>query len=284
MRGPKGVLSAMKLSETRQSVQLIQREIAIHKELKHPLILEFRGSHPGWFGLSPTIVTDFAENGSLASHLSLAKGVEQCQLRGATRVSRIIVGIVLVMRYLHAQRVFHCNLTPDNILLDWDWTVRIGGFGHSISPDEPAVPIPDDQYHNAHWASADFHYLAPECYDDQYGSENDVCSFGLILYELMTREPAFPKHLNPLAIAKLLVINDKRPTIPAFVLPAVKKLICQCWKRDPKRRPTFHQILNQLEEMKFKLTANVNSSKLSEFVKSVKDWEETNATPTAIAH
>jgi hypothetical protein len=36
--------------------------------------------------------------------------------------------------------------------------------------------------------------------------------------------------------------------------------------------------------MKFKLTANVNSSKLSEFVKKVKDWEETNATPAAIAH
>jgi hypothetical protein len=39
-----------------------------------------------------------------------------------------------------------------------------------------------------------------------------------------------------------------------------------------------------LEAMKFKLTANVNSSKLSEFVKSVKDGEETNAAPTAFAH
>jgi hypothetical protein len=35
---------------------------------------------------------------------------------------------------------------------------------------------------------------------------------------------------------------------------------------------------------KFKLTANVNSSKLSEFVKSIKAWEETNAAPTAFAH
>jgi hypothetical protein len=36
--------------------------------------------------------------------------------------------------------------------------------------------------------------------------------------------------------------------------------------------------------MKFKLTVNVNSSKLSEFVKKVKDWEETNNILTPIAH
>jgi hypothetical protein len=101
---------------------------------------------------------------------------------------------------------------------------------------------------------------------------------------MRAREPAFPKHWNQLAIAKLLIIDDKRPTIPTFVLPVVKKLICQCWKRKLSRRPTFNQILNQLEEMKFKLTINVNSSKLSEFVKSVKDWEETSAAPAAFAH
>jgi hypothetical protein len=43
-------------------------------------------------------------------------------------------------------------------------------------------------------------------------------------------------------MAKLLIIDDKRPTIATFVLPDVKKLICQCWKRKLWRRPTFHEI------------------------------------------
>jgi hypothetical protein len=73
-------------------------------------------------------------------------------------------------------------------------------------------------------------------------------------------------------VAKRLVVDDMRPTIPAFVLPTVQRLIRKCWKREPSRRPTFSHILNQLEAMEFKLTANVNSSKLSEFVKKVKDW------------
>jgi NIMA (never in mitosis gene a)-related kinase len=201
-RDPEGTLSAVKFPKTPRAVQLIKRDIAIHKELKHPLILECRESHPGMFGLSTTIITDFARNGSLASHLPSAGDAELCQLRGETRVARVIVSIVLAMRYLHSQQVIHCNLAPENILLDWDWNVRIGNFGHSISPDEPVVPIPDDPYHNAHWSFPNSHYLAPECYDSQYSWESDVFSFGLILYELVTREPAFPKHLNELAIAK----------------------------------------------------------------------------------
>jgi serine/threonine protein kinase len=188
------------------------------------------------------------------------------------------------MRYIHSQGVIHCNLNPNNILLDWKWNVRISDFRQSISPNESAIPTQNDTHHNTHWSFAGSHYLAPECYDDQYSWKSDVFSFGLILYELVAREPAFPKHLNQLLIAKLLVIDNKRPTIPIFVLPAVKQLICQCWKRKLWRRPTFDQILNRLEAMKFKLTANVNSSKLSEFVKSVNDWEKTNATPTSFAH
>jgi serine/threonine protein kinase len=132
-RGPEVILSVVKFSETTDGVELIKREAAIHKELKHPLLLEFRESKPGGIGLSPTIVTEVAGNGSLGNYLQSVEYVELRQLRGEIRIARIIVGIVLAMRYLHSQKVIHCNLNPNNILLDWDWNVRIGDFGHSIS-------------------------------------------------------------------------------------------------------------------------------------------------------
>jgi serine/threonine protein kinase len=246
------------------------------------LILKVRRSYPEAFGGSTTLTTEIAENGSWTSHLPSARGAEMCQLQGETRVAKIIVGIVLAMRYLHSQRIIHCNLTPDKVLLDCDWNIRIGGFGHSISSTEPVTPIPDESNGRQHGPSGNFHYLAPECYDNQYSCKSDVFSFGLILYELVACEPAFSKQLNQLAIAKLLIIDNKRPTIPAFVLPPVQSLIRKCWRRDRWRRPTFDQILERLKFMKFKLTANVNSSKLSEFVTKVKNWEETNAASTAL--
>jgi serine/threonine protein kinase len=166
-RSPEVTLSSVKTAQTSRSHELIKRETAIHRKLKHPLILEFRETNHRRLGRT-TIATEVAGNGSLASHLPSVKSAEMCQLRGETRVARIIVGIVLAMRYLHSQKVIHCDLNPDNILLDWDWNVRIGNFGHSISPDEPTISIPDNPYHNAHWAYVESCYLAPECYDNEY--------------------------------------------------------------------------------------------------------------------
>jgi serine/threonine protein kinase len=165
---PDGTLVAVKTAATAEGAQMIQREAAIHEKLKHPLILEFRERRSGTANCNSAIVTEVAGNGSLASHLLSAEGTLQSQLREETRVARIIVGIVLVMRYLHSQNVVHRDLRPDNILLDRDWNVRLCDFGHSLYSGELYFaslpnPIPNDQ-----WAYVDSHYLAPECYDNRY--------------------------------------------------------------------------------------------------------------------
>jgi hypothetical protein len=72
IRISKGTISAVRFAETPRGIRLIKQETAIHKELKPPLILEYCGSHPGMFGPNVIIVTEVAENGSLASHLPSA--------------------------------------------------------------------------------------------------------------------------------------------------------------------------------------------------------------------
>jgi hypothetical protein len=90
-------------------------------------------------------------------------------------------------------------------------------------------------------------------------------------------KPPFPKNLKQSAVAELLIVDDARPDIADFVPPEVAKLIRECWATNSDNRPSFDQILRRLVRMNFKLTANVNSSKLSEFVSTVKEREESRS-------
>jgi serine/threonine protein kinase len=195
-------------------------------------------------------------------------------LNDANRITKVIVGIALAMRFVHSRGVIHRDLKPNNILLDWDWKVRIADFGHSTSPENPI-------HRNSicGWPSINSHYLAPECYDNRYLPASDVFSFGLILYELLTGQSAFEEDLTEHGIA-VRVMNDERPALPESVLPSAAELITDCWVKDPDSRPSFDEIVDRLAEMKFKLIGKVNSSKLIAFVKSIDEFEERNSVST----
>jgi serine/threonine protein kinase len=181
------------------------------------------------------------------------------------------------MRYVHSQDVIHRDLTPNNILLDWKWHIRIADFGRSTSPEKPWIfPISDSSEQK--WPSGDCHYLAPECYDDVITQESDVFSFGLILYELIVGKPAIPETLGPYKVGKMLVMEGWEPDIPNFVLPQTKDLIMDCVLKDYGDRPSFSDIFDRIKEMRFKLRPGVISSKLVEFVKEIEAWEATNLT------
>jgi hypothetical protein len=76
-------------------------------------------------------------------------------------------------------------------------------------------PIKDVPLVNHDWPSVKSHDLTPECYVNEYVSESDVFSFGLILYDLVTHTPIFWKTMY-LCSSKLLAIDSERSIISAF--------------------------------------------------------------------
>jgi serine/threonine protein kinase len=264
---------AVKTSLNPNHAELIRREAVILKPVKHPLIVEFLELISDTSDHNSAIVTQFSGNGSLANHLSPAK----YPLSGANKIARIIVGIALAMRFLHSRGFIHCDLKPDNILLDWDWNVRIADFGRSISLNNPEIPslIHPDAADGISFI--DSYYFAPECYENRASQRSDVFSFGLILYELLTGQPVFSKELTLINIAFMVAVKYKLPDIPHFVLPSARELIMECWAEQPGDRPSFDEIVDRLKEMKFKVMPNVNSSKLSAFVKEIETMEALNA-------
>jgi serine/threonine protein kinase len=267
VRRADGTLSAVKTATTERAAKLIGREAVIHRGLNHPLVIGFRGFHGH---KSPVeIETEFAPNGSLADHLP---GLKSSVTTSPNRIAKIIVGIVLGMAHVHSRGVIHRDLCPGNILIDWDWNPRIADFGHSISPEFPEPLSVSDPSRTGIWPSVDCHYIAPECYDHDYGPKCDVFSFGLILFELLVGDPGFPRDWKTPEVAKMIAIDEYRPIIPECerVNANARALITACWAQDPDNRPSFKDILGRLEGMDFEVVPGVRGAKIAGLVDEIR--------------
>jgi serine/threonine protein kinase len=242
----------------------IQREKLILKTLTYPLVVRMRES------LSrAVVVTEFIGNGSLTDYLPDADNEESYRLSNPTRIVRILAGIVLTVRFLHSQNIIHCNLAPENILLDWDWNVWICDFGDSISPNCPQPRRLVDKSAGQTCYALNFRYLAPECFENTFVRESDVFAFGMILCELITGRPLFSKDAQFHTVAHKRNAGNWCPNVPHNVFPAAAELIRDCLTIDYRDRPSFIDILYRLKAIRFELMAGVNSAKVVAFVEEI---------------
>jgi TPR repeat protein/serine/threonine protein kinase len=247
-------LMAVKIARNVSENQLIERDAEAYKMLKHPLVVGFDRYNRECGLRYASILTEVVGNGSLACHLPFVER-NQCHFRRANRVARIVVGIVVAMQFIHSRGIVHGNLSPDNILLDWNWNVKIASFWHCTFLDDPRSP---NEKPNENELPSDMRYHAPEWREKSNSRECDVFSFGLILYEIIVGQPVFPETFSSYTILRTLALHGVPLDIPDCVLPQVRDLISDCCEINPRDQPLFDEILNRLNAMRFKLTANVN--------------------------
>jgi serine/threonine protein kinase len=183
---PKGKTKrAVKTLLSPRKARYFEWESTIHAKLNHPLIVGFKRCIPGSPTQPPAIVTEFVANGSLADHLPVPGNSKLRVLTGGTRIAIIVAGMVLAMRYLHSRGIIHRDLKRANVLLDWDWIVRIGDFSSCLLADEygRALPHESDRFEKL---SVNPRYAAPECFENDLTVKSDVFLFGIILCELLS--------------------------------------------------------------------------------------------------
>ena len=85
--------------------------------------------------------------------------------------------------------------------------------------------------------------------NEKYAEPADVYSFGVIMWELLTRECPF-EGMTQIQVAMAVLNDGKTVVVPAWFqksMPRLNALIERCLSSDPRRRPSFSEILRELE-------------------------------------
>jgi serine/threonine protein kinase len=222
--------------------------------LIHPCVLRLVG-----FSLptvtSPALIgSRFAANGSLKDVLA------QSRRPDATATAIIVCGIVLGMQFIHSRDLMHRDLKPANVLIDERGFAQIGDLGSSRMLDldstltaQVGTPL----------------YKAPEMYDEgEYTAAVDIYAFALVLYELLVGRYIFPLPIADLVLFKK-VVTGVRPVLPDATDAVVKDIITKCWAVEAGDRYSFTQIWGMLQEIRFKLTPDVDSDRVRQYVATV---------------
>eukprot|EP01103_Thecamoeba_quadrilineata_P014399 TRINITY_DN4290_c0_g2_i1.p1 TRINITY_DN4290_c0_g2~~TRINITY_DN4290_c0_g2_i1.p1 ORF type:complete len:1044 (-),score=175.75 TRINITY_DN4290_c0_g2_i1:118-2904(-) len=219
----------------------LTNEIALLKTLRHPNCVLFLGfTRPPNF----CIITEYMPRGCLYDllHNPLVRLSGQHMLKVALSVAR-------GMNYLHTQTpsIVHRDLKSHNILVDDNWTIKVGDYGLSSFKRRLHSQI---YCGTAQWQ-------APEATEGTYGMAADVYSYGVLLWELVTRKTPFEG--TEMHEVMRLVRDKNRPPIPNHCSPHFRELIEICWSHTPSDRPTFRQITDRLSQFELYSTDTFKS-------------------------
>lgn len=152
--------------------------------------------------------------------------------------------------YAHSRGVIHRDVKPGNVLFESDPNGRVALSDFGIAVVLGAVE------RDITAAASEFAgspgYLAPELIaGSPASSQADVYSFGIVLFEMISKLVPFDENREVLAIIRAKVDNDA-PDIRTFradVPEEIAKRLAQVLARDPSRRPTSARaVLSGLEE------------------------------------
>ncbi|KAJ1340707.1 hypothetical protein BSLG_004801 [Batrachochytrium salamandrivorans] len=147
---------------------------------------------------------------------------------------KIVIDVAQALVYLHDLKVpiIHGNLKSSNILLLPNGAIRLVEYGFNASLFNARNMFPN--------FLVDVEWLAPEVLAGDTITEPkcvDMYAFGMLLHEVVTRLHPY-KNMNSMVIGMRVLVEDKRPEIPAYVPRALTQIMEQCWTRNYRSRPT----------------------------------------------
>ncbi|KAH6598057.1 hypothetical protein BASA50_003940 [Batrachochytrium salamandrivorans] len=209
------------------SVKLITKEISEIRKLNYPSLAPILAAC-----ITPPdmcYLTDYSETGNLSTFLH-NPAIEMT----SGQAMKIVIDVAQALVYLHDLKVpiIHGNLKSSNILLLPNGAIRLVEYGFNASLFNARNMFPN--------FLVDVEWLAPEVLAGDTITEPkcvDMYAFGMLLHEVVTRLHPY-KNMNSMVIGMRVLVEDKRPEIPAYVPRALTQIMEQCWTRNYRSRPT----------------------------------------------
>ena len=209
------------------------REAQLLSRLRHPNIIAYKESFLCDDSKTLCIVTAFAEDGDLFTHISRAKAARR--YFPERQVLDWVAQIALALDHIHGMRVMHRDLKTQNIFLGRGGVIKLGDFGISRvleRTDDFATTVTGTPY-----------YLSPEvCTNQPYTLKSDVWAFGCVAYEIATLRHAFAA--DSLLSLVYQIVNGTCPPIPKERYDVrFAKIVARTLERDHRRRPDIATVL-----------------------------------------
>ncbi|KAG5857172.1 hypothetical protein ANANG_G00016290 [Anguilla anguilla] len=230
---------------TSGDIEQCLKEAAYMKDFHHPNVIQLIGvslhRRPQQRLPVPMVILPFMKHGDLHTFLLMSRLGEDPFALSLQTLVQFMLDIARGMEYLSSKSIIHRDLAARNCMLNENMTVCVADFGLSKKI------YSGDYYRQGSVSKLPVKWIALESLaDNVYTTQSDVWAFGVTMWEIMTLgQTPYPGVENSEIYEYL--IKGGRLKQPPDCRDDIYEIMHSCWSPVPKCRPSFQQLIDQLE-------------------------------------